>query len=257
MTQLDTRSRASNPSSAAACFSLMSTCTYLGRCVRHPRQTWADLLADPARLRHGFTAVLVVGMGYALTVAGIALSNGRPSAPWLAIPESQYFIWEALFIAPVTLLCWILAAGVTHLICKVLHGSGNLDDTLALLGFAVAVPTLITLIPDAIRTTLTAAGWLNRAAWEACRLSAGHIGLSLSVDRYVLAYIAGLLWLFPLAVGTAQGLLVGGRWSLASPVRCSIRAHITVECRMRETTPNSQPELAKHRLRPGMIGRCR
>lgn len=45
-------------------------------------------------------------------------------------------------------------------------GRGSFDDTLALLGFAIALPTLISLIPDAIRAVLTTAGLLSRGAWE-------------------------------------------------------------------------------------------
>jgi hypothetical protein len=111
-------------------------------------------------------AVLAVGVGYAVTVSGIALSNGRPSTPWLAIPPADYFKWEALFIAPVTLLCWVLAAGVMHLLSKLVHGRATFEDTLALLGFAVALPTLVSLIPDAIRAAMTAVGMLSRVAWE-------------------------------------------------------------------------------------------
>jgi len=198
-------SRVSNAASAATRAARMSTWAYFGCLVRHPRRTWADLLADPARLRYGFAAVVVVGVGYAITVAGIALSDGLPSTPWLTIPRSHYFTWEAFFIAPVTVLCWILAAGVAHLLCKLLHGSGTFDDTLALLGYAVAVPTLITLIPDAVHAVFTAMGWLSRAAWEQAVSEPGTPDfLFLWID--MLAYAAGLLWFFPLAVATAQRL---------------------------------------------------
>lgn len=168
-------------------------------------QTWASLLSDPARLRHAFTAVLVVGLGYALTVAGIALSNGTPSTPWLPIPPSEYFKWEVLFVAPVTLLCWVVAAGVTQLLSKPLHGTGTFKDTLALLGFAVAIPTLISLIPDAIRAALTTVGRLDRAAWEQAVAQPGTPDF-VFLWAYMLAYLAGLLCLFPMAVATAQRL---------------------------------------------------
>jgi hypothetical protein len=178
---------------------------YFGRFVRHPRRTWARLLVDPARLRYAFFAVLLVGVGYAAAVGGIALSGGTPSTPWLAIPREDYFRWEALFIAPVTLLCWVLAAGVVQLLSRLLHGSGTFEDTLALLGFAIALPTLVTLIPDAIRAALTTLGLQDRRAWEAAVAEPG------TADWWFLwasmaAYVVGLLCLFPLAVGASQGL---------------------------------------------------
>src|SRR5947209_19451167 len=81
-----------------------STWAYFARFARHPRRTWTRLLADPARLRYGFVAVLLVGFGYAGTVGAIALSHGRPSMPWLAITDAYYFTLQAYFIAPITCL---------------------------------------------------------------------------------------------------------------------------------------------------------
>lgn len=143
-----------------------STWGYVGRFVRPPRHTWGDLLADPQRLPHWFLAVLLVGVGYGTTEGGIAVSGGTPSPPWVAIPPADYFRWEALFSAPVTVLCWILAAGVMHLLSMLFRGQGSFDDTAALLGYAIALPTFISLIPDAIRAVLTTAGVVNRVGWE-------------------------------------------------------------------------------------------
>src|SRR5947209_968473 len=185
-----------------------STCTYLVRLVRHPRRTWADLLVDPDRLRYGFLAVLLVGVGYGITEAGIAMSGGNPSPPWVAIPPADYFQWEALFSAPVTVLCWILAAGVMHRLSKLFRGRGSFDDTAALLGFAIALATLISLIPDAVRSVLTTAGVMNRAAWEQAISQPGTPDF-LFLWAYMIAYVLGLLCLFPVSVGTAQRL---GRW---------------------------------------------
>lgn len=182
-----------------------STGSYIGRFVRHPIGTWAQLLADPARLRHGFVVVLFVGMGYALTVTGIVMSNGTPSTPWLAIPPSDYFKWEALFVAPVAALCWILAGGVMHLLSKLFHGRGTFEDTLALLGFAVALPTLVSLIPDAVRAVLTSAGLMSRAAWEQAVSEPGTPDW-LFQWSYMLAYVVSLLCLFSISVAFAQRL---------------------------------------------------
>jgi hypothetical protein len=168
-------------------------------------QSWDRLLGDPARLRYGFLAVLAVGMGYAVTVAGIAISHGTPSTPWLPIPPAEYFKWEALFVAPVTLLCWIVAACVVQVLSKPLHGRGTLRDTLAVLGLAIAGATLISLIPDAIRAALTTLGYVDRAAWEHAVEQPGTPDF-VFLWAYMLAYLAALLWLFHVAVATAQRL---------------------------------------------------
>jgi hypothetical protein len=164
MSAIDAPSRASNRAPRSNHFARTSTWTYFGSIVRDPRRTWACLLADPARLRHGFLAVLSVGLCYALTVGGIAASNGTPSVPWLAIRLFQ--VRDPVHCSSQALLCWVLAGGVMHLLSKLFHGSGTFEDTLALLGFAVAIPTLISLIPDAVRAGLTTVGLLSRTAWE-------------------------------------------------------------------------------------------
>jgi hypothetical protein len=166
---------------------------------------WARLLDDPARLRYGFFAVLSVALGYTLTITGIAWSGGTPSLPWVAIPPADYFKWEALFVAPVTVLCWVLAGGVVYLLSKLVGGRGTFDDTLALLGFAIAFPTFISLIPDAARALLTSAGVLNRAAWERAVSIPGTTDF-LFLWAYMIAYVLALLCLFPMAAGFAQRL---------------------------------------------------
>jgi hypothetical protein len=168
-------------------------------------QTWARLLASPARLWYGFLAVLCVGLGYGLTEAGIAFSGGTPSTPWLPIPAAEYFRWEALFSAPVTLLCWIVAAGVAHRLSRPFGGTGSFEDTAALLGFAVALGTLISLIPDAVRAGLTSVGALSRVAWEQAVSEAGSPEwVFLWSD--MLAYLIALACLYPFAIARAERL---------------------------------------------------
>jgi hypothetical protein len=182
-----------------------STWGYFAAFARHPTRTWAQLLGDPARLRYGFFAVLTVALGYSATIAGIAFSGGTPSPPWVAIPPAEYFKWEALFVAPVTVLCWVLAGGVMYLLSKPFGGGGSYDDTLAVLGFAIALPTCISLIPDAVRALLTSVGVVNRAAWEAAVSEPGTTDF-VFLWGYMIVYVLALLCLFPISVGCSQRL---------------------------------------------------
>ncbi len=182
-----------------------STARYSEQFHRRPKRIWARLLAHPHRLRYALLAVFGVGLGYGIVEAGIAVAGGTPSPPWLAIPAAEYFKWEALFSAPVTLLCWILAAGVMHLLARLFGGRGTFDDTLVLLGFAVAAATLIALIPDSITVALMVAGVMSRPAWEQAISQAGTPDWLL-LWAYMLAYLIALLCLFPAVVAAAEGL---------------------------------------------------
>jgi hypothetical protein len=182
-----------------------STWAYFAAFIRHPSRTCAQLLSDPARLRFGFFAVLTVGLGYTLTIAGIAWSGGIASPPWLVIPQAEYFKWEVLFVAPVTVLCWVLAGGVMHLLSKPFGGRGTFEDTLALLGFAIAFATFISLIPDAIHALLTSLGVLSRAAWEQAISQPGTPDFVFLWAELV-GYMLALLCVFPVTVAWSQRL---------------------------------------------------
>jgi hypothetical protein len=123
----------------------------------------------------------------------------------LVIPASDYFKWEALFSAPVTVFCCVLAAGIMHLLAKRFHGRGTFDDTLALVGFAVALATFISLIPDGARAALTVFGVLSRPAWEQAVSQPGTPDW-LFLWGYMTAYLIALPCLFAAAVVTAEGL---------------------------------------------------
>ena len=76
------------------------------------------------------------------------------------------------------------------------------------LGFAIAIPTLLSLIPDAVRAVLTTFGFSSRTAWEQAVSTPGTPDF-VFVWIEMIAYAVGLLCLFPVAVGAAERL---SRW---------------------------------------------
>jgi hypothetical protein len=183
--------------------------TYLGLILIAPYNGFTKLVQDPRRLRLGFEAVLFVAIGYTVALILIASSPGRISkmAAWLAIPLERYFFWEVFFIGAVTFGCWILASGVVYLLSRVVGGKGTFDDTLAALGFAVAIPTTFAFLHDCITGFMTATGIMSAAAWERS-ISTPGIGMVL-FWAYMLIYLLGLLVFFPIATTISQRL---NRW---------------------------------------------
>ena len=179
---------------------------YLGLTLVAPRKSFAKLMQDSRRLRLGFEAVLFVALGYTVALILIASSPGRISkiAAWVTIPLEHYFFWEVFFIGAVTFGCWILASGVVYLLSRLVSGKGSYDDTLALLGFAVAVPTTFAFLHDSVTGFMTATGMMSAAAWERSITTPG-VGLVL-FWAYMVIYLLGLLVLFPLATAAAQKL---------------------------------------------------
>jgi len=159
-------------------------------------------LADPARLRVGMTWLVGVALGYAACVLVLGLGGARPGvAPWLTIPASSYFLWEAVFIAPVIVAGGVLAAGCMHLLARAARGVGRFDDAMALIGQVIGLCTLITLVPDLVVGTLLCAGLVDAEAWmRAITHPTAVLGL---VWVYLLAYVAAFLVAFPVVARAA------------------------------------------------------
>jgi hypothetical protein len=77
------------------------------------------------------------------------LHGGQPSALWLAMPSEMFYLWEAVYLTPLMMMLWILFSAVAHLVSGHQGGRGCFETTLAVLGFAEAVPfTILFPVPD-------------------------------------------------------------------------------------------------------------
>jgi hypothetical protein len=177
--------------------------------VLHPRQTFTRLLQEPAGLGLALFAMALVTFAYAVGLYLLALGGAQPTlTPWITIPLEDYYRWQAVFWVPLMLLSWVLAGGTVHLLAKLFRGSGTFEGTLALFGFAIATPTVVTLIPDALTGLLSTIGLLNQEQWGQAITTPGSLPW-LFVWVIMLLYTIGLAVLLPLAVSTAQRLRVG------------------------------------------------
>lgn len=180
-----------------------------GRLAGAAHRLMARRLADPRRLSKGLWALLAIGLAYAACILLLALGGARPNpAPWLAIPPERYFVWEAVFIAPVMFAGGVLAAGSLHLLARAAGGDGRFDDAMALCAHAIALATLTTVVPDTLVGLLLCAGVVSPAAWMAAITQPTAV-LAL-VWFYLLAYTAAFLLLFPAAAARVYGLRARG-----------------------------------------------
>jgi hypothetical protein len=162
--------------------------------------------AEPARLARGVLLLAATGLAYAMCILVLAAGGDVPGdlPPWLNIPRADYFWWEALFIAPVIVASGLLASASIYLLAKWAGGTGSFDDTVALVGPAVAGCTLFTLIPDLLIGVLLNTGALSSEVWmrEVTRPSL-TLGL---VWTYMVLYLAAFLVSLPAVVAAAHGL---------------------------------------------------
>jgi hypothetical protein len=181
--------------------------SYFSGAVIKPSSTFSRLLKDSQHLIYGVKAFFLIGVLYTLTVIGLAIVRAEIVFPaWIAIPAENYYFWEIFFTLPVFLLGWILAAGLVQLLSKIFKGNGTFEGTLAVLGFAMAIPAFVMWIPETIVTVLFLLGIMTQKEWIEISARPGFWRFFAAVYQFV-----ALVWyivLFSIAVSVTQKL----RW---------------------------------------------
>jgi hypothetical protein len=149
----------------------------IGGTILHPRRTFKVVSSGTRPLAAGLKTVLVVGALYTLAAAGLAVSGALVTAPPVLklVPENYYF-WEMFFALPVFAAAW-LAAGIFGGLASPRGGPGSFRGFMSSLGLALAVPSLLAWIPQAVLAVLLL---LGRKQEEVMEWTA-HPGLAQSI----------------------------------------------------------------------------
>jgi hypothetical protein len=176
---------------------------YIGTLFR-PRQTFDALVTDDRRLKFGLLAISVNAILYNLVYIFLWSRHGAPSTftPWLAVPKDVYYFYNQFWLVPSMFGCWILAAGVAHLLSRVFSGKGSFEDTLSVFGFGITIATLFALLHDFTDSFLAAIGVLD-VRWYEIQLNSPTIWRAILWTLYSIALIL-LPVLLTKGVGSAQ-----------------------------------------------------
>jgi hypothetical protein len=170
----------------------------IGGTIIHPGRTFKAVSASPRPLSIGLKAVPAVGALTALTAAGLAVSGALVTAPAvLALAPENYYFWEMIFALPVFVLAW-LAAGFAGGLAGLGRASGSFKGYLSSLGLALAVPTLLALIPQAVLAVLLL---LGRKQGEVMEWTA-HPGVVQTVG--LACPLLAAAWMFRLTAAAAR-----------------------------------------------------
>lgn len=162
---------------------------YLIGTLIHPGRTFESLVTDSRKLKFGWFAICTNAIAYTLVYIFLNLGGGAPSTfdPWLAVPKDVYYFYNQFWLAPSMLGCWILAAGVAHLLSSLFSGKGTFEDTLSVFGFGITIATFFALLHDLPDSFLGAIGvldlrWYEQALnsptiWRAILLTLYSIGI--------------------------------------------------------------------------------
>ena len=181
------------------------TSYYLPTLLR-PRRNFDLLMADPRRLRHGLTALLINAVLSTFVYIFLTIAGGAPSSftPWLNIPKDVYYSYDRFILAPSMFGAAILSAAVAHLLSTLFAGEGSFEDTLGAFGFAIGLPSLFSLLHDLPDSFLGAAGLLDQR-WYETALNSPTIWRTILWTCYGLSFLFFFI-LFPKAVGASQRL---------------------------------------------------
>ncbi len=181
---------------------------YIGTLLR-PRRTFDILMTDSRRLKFGLLALSINALLYTFVYIFLTIAHGAPSSftPWLAIPKDVYYYYNQFILAPSMFGCWILAAGVAHLLSRLFSGKGSFEDTLSAFGFGITIATMFALLHDLPDTFLGAIGVLNVKEYEVA-LNSPTIWRAILLTCYSTALIM-LFVLLTKGVGAAQRIKRG------------------------------------------------
>lgn len=120
---------------------------FIGALLR-PRPTFIALAARPLPRAAGAAMVLTASL-YSLFCLLLWLRGEQPSFTLAPLPPAGYYLWQALFLVPLFLVLWSLFALVGHGFARAAGGSGSLEATRTVIGFAYGPPLLVAFVlPD-------------------------------------------------------------------------------------------------------------
>ena len=176
---------------------------YIGTLFR-PGSTFEALLADSRRLKLGLMAMSLNAVLYTFIYIFLWSRGGAPSSftPWLAVPKEVYYFYNQFWLAPSMFGCFILSAGVAHLLSKLVSGKGSFEDTLSVFGFGITIATFFALLHDFTDSFLGAIGLLD-LKWYEVQLNSPTLWRTILWTCYSVALILLVLLLIK-GVGTSQ-----------------------------------------------------
>jgi hypothetical protein len=172
--------------------------------IRSPRAVVRRLASDPRAAFVGCRNLLATAVLYEIAILLWAFGSDGVTLPaFLRIPEEQYYFYELIFLIPMFLCTWLLAAGIAYLLSTALGGAGTYDALLGGFGLTMAVSAYLTLIPDYLQGVLWTTGWVPFAEYQEIT---GRGPLLIVVWAYMLAYVLAHLILYAVTVRHTQGL---------------------------------------------------
>lgn len=164
------------------------------RFVRSPGEFVEGLAHDRGAAYVGFRHVLTIAVLWEGAIVLWTLGDAVVTLPaFLKIPVDRYYLYQLIFMIPMFLAAWILAAGIGYLLSKPFGGAGSFDTILGGFGLTTAVSGYFALIPDYVQGILWTTGWIPFAEYQEIT---SHGFPAVVVWTYLLAWLFAHLALY-------------------------------------------------------------
>jgi hypothetical protein len=128
------------------------------------RNWWGTIVSPRETLQQlseaGLSATSCIAYGlfpllYSVSLL-VAYQQGATPALWrpwvIIIPFERYYLWEAVFLVPLSFQLWITFAAVAHLLARAQHGEGTYESTAAVFAYTYSVPLVVLMwLPDQLQ----------------------------------------------------------------------------------------------------------
>jgi hypothetical protein len=161
-----------------------------GKCMR-------GLLKMQHPARRAILAVGGVGFLYIITSAILAFAGAVPTAPvFFGTDVDNYYFWQMIFVLPMILAVWLVAAGVIHALGRRDKGGTDFGGTAALAGVALSSSLFLAWVPSAVEAAFMAFGmgqgeWVgllsNPGPWQTAYLVFYAVAAALALRNFMLA----------------------------------------------------------------------
>ena len=130
-----------------------------------PGKTMRGLLEMKHPVRRAILAVGGVGFLYIITSAILAVTGAVPTAPvFFGMGPDNYYFWQMIFVLPMTLTAWLVAAGVIRVLEGREKDGPGFGGTVALAGVALSSSLFLAWIPSAVEAAFMAFG-MGQGEW--------------------------------------------------------------------------------------------
>ena len=135
--------------------------------ITNPKRASGEIAENKSCLWIGLWWVIIFCLCYSVTVLIFYFLGHTPvTTPLLPIPLEKWYLVQTFTTLPIGLAGHFAYSGLAYLLCKLVRGKGNFDQTFASQAFTIYIPTFIFMwIPETFLAPFLIASGMHALPW--------------------------------------------------------------------------------------------